>query len=104
MSSAGDPLSGPSAVDAVAAGVVFINPQYSSPKEEFFHSQHPFLQAAVGAPYVCSVDIAKHDQVIACATEAAAADLPPIIPEPLQPSVYLQRLHDILAPALSSTG
>lgn len=51
---AGDPLSGPSAVDAVAAGCVYLNPVYRTPFKKIYTSQHPFLEDSVGPPYVCS--------------------------------------------------
>jgi Glycosyltransferase family 18 len=61
---AGDPLTGPSAVDAVVNGAVFINPHYSQPKENFFTSQHPFLEEAVGSPHVCEMswELYKQDK------------------------------------------
>lgn len=54
---AGDPLSGPSAVDAVMAGCMYINPIYATPKKTFYESQHPFLEQSVGSPHVCSYDL-----------------------------------------------
>lgn len=50
----GDPLSGPSAVDAVVAGCAYLNPVYSKPMMDIYNSQHPFLEQRVGEPYVCS--------------------------------------------------
>ena len=43
----GDPLLGPSAIEAVASGVMFINPEYDEPKQGIYHSQHPFLKNQV---------------------------------------------------------
>lgn len=43
----GDPLLGPSAIEAVASGVMFINPEYDTPKQDIYHSQHPFLKNQV---------------------------------------------------------
>jgi len=106
----GDPLSGPSAVDAVASGAVFLNPRYppGEPKERFFTSQHPFLQDAVGAPYVCSFDWTAFDTLLACALsalggpdeEGAAPDLPPFIPTELTEAAYSQRVRDIFEPVI----
>lgn len=52
----GDPLSGPSAVDAVVAGCTYINPVFATPVKTIYHSQHPFLAQRVGEPYVCSFE------------------------------------------------
>ncbi|CAM9824588.1 unnamed protein product, partial [Heterosigma akashiwo] len=49
-----DPLLGPSAVDAVSNGCMFINPVYSKPKLDFYTSQHPYIADTVGEPYVCN--------------------------------------------------
>jgi hypothetical protein len=91
----GDPLLGPSAVDAVAAGCVFINPRYPATREGFYDSQHPFLEHAVGPPYVCTVDVEDAAAVEACVRAALAADLPPLVPQPLTPAAYLARVARI---------
>lgn len=52
----GDPLSGPSAVDAVMAGCVYLNPVFTFPMKKIYNSQHPFLAQNVGEPYVCSFE------------------------------------------------
>ena len=43
----GNPLVGPSAVDAVVAGCVYINPVYDQPVKEEYWSQHPYLEQQV---------------------------------------------------------
>lgn len=55
-STTGDPLSGPSAVDAVMAGCVYLNPVYATPTKKIYNSQHPYLAESVGEPYVCSFE------------------------------------------------
>lgn len=40
----GNPLVGPSAVDAVVAGCVYINPTYKRPTKDVYWSQHPFVR------------------------------------------------------------
>lgn len=52
----GDPLAGPSAVDAVVAGCTYINPVFAAPVKVIYHSQHPYLAQSVGEPYVCSFE------------------------------------------------
>ena len=43
----GNPLVGPSAVDAVVAGCVYINPIYDQPVKDMYWSQHPYLEKEV---------------------------------------------------------
>lgn len=54
IAATGDPLSGPSAVDAVVAGCTYLNPVYTTPMKKLYNSQHPFLEQSVGEPHVCS--------------------------------------------------
>lgn len=100
----GDPLSGPSAVDAVACGAVFLNPLYAEPKQTFFMSQHPFLHDSVGAPYVCSFSWDRPASLSECTgtalTAGGATGLPPFIPPQLTPAAYAARVRGIIAPAL----
>ena len=100
VSTAGDPLIGPSALEAVAAGAVFINPVFRELRLNFFGSQHPFLSSAVGGQYVCNVDLDDTAAVLACVRAALAVDLPPRIPDEMSPQAYLARLERIIEPAL----
>ncbi|CAM9864132.1 unnamed protein product, partial [Hapterophycus canaliculatus] len=52
----GNPLSGPSAMDAVMAGCIYLNPVFPFPMKNIYNSQHPFLAQSVGEPYVCSFE------------------------------------------------
>ena len=49
---------GPSAIDAIAAGAVYINPIYKRIVQynagHVFHSQHPYAEKIIGAPSVCN--------------------------------------------------
>jgi len=102
---AGDPLSGPSAVDAVASGAAFLNPQYSSPKQQFFMSQHPFLQQHVGPPYVCDFSWDKQESLLACARQVLdGPPLPPFIPAELTEAAYAARVERIFSPVLAAQG
>jgi hypothetical protein len=64
----GHPLLGPSAMEAVSTGAVFINPIYE--KAEASHlsagSQHPYLADVVGEPLVCSYHLGHIEQVLRC--------------------------------------
>lgn len=95
----GDPLIGPSALDAAAAGTVFLNPHFNAPKLEFFESQHPFLEAA-SHDHACAVDLDAAHTVLACARRALAADVPPFVPPEMARDAYLARLKAIVQPAL----
>ena len=96
---AGDPLIGPSALDAAAAGTVFLNPHFSAPKLEFFDSQHPFLESA-SHDHACAVDLDSPHTVLGCARRALTADLPPFVPPEMARDAYLTRLKAIVQPAL----
>jgi hypothetical protein len=76
----GNPLAGPSAVDAVVAGCVYINPLYDKPVKERYHSQHPYLADAVGPPHVCRSE-----------NKAETGDTPP--PFPPYPLLYMLPLR-----------
>lgn len=99
----GDPLSGPSAMDAVAAGTAFINPVYDAPKERYFMSQHPYLQHHVGPPYVCDVHIDNVVEVLACVNKILdGPDLQPLIPRDFTPDEYAKRVESIFLPVLDA--
>jgi len=91
----GDPLLGPSAIDAISNGCVFINPVYKTPKLDRYYSQHPFAAEKIGEPYVCTVDIQDVQQAKLCVQKALGSVLPPIIPTELSEDAYRQRLINI---------
>ena len=127
----GDPIAGPSALEALGAGCVYLNPTYPTPQVVSglpFSSQHPYLAEGVGEPYVCSYAINNAPELVACinkalqlqgivsSAEAGRAgaggggggvsptgnQLPPFIPEGMKRSNYLERVTALFAPALSS--
>ncbi|MBX7185723.1 MAG: hypothetical protein K1Y01_11320 [Vicinamibacteria bacterium] len=65
----GDPILGPTALEALAAGAVLLNPSFTPSRLVdgnpgiSFGSQHP-VAAAIGPPHVLGVDLAEPDQVI----------------------------------------
>jgi mannosyl alpha-1,6-glycoprotein beta-1,6-N-acetyl-glucosaminyltransferase, isozyme B len=77
----GDPVLGPSPLEALAEGCLYIDPRYPSPRyvndrpELPVRSQHPFA-AAIGPPFVLEVDLEDHRSVQA-AVEASFTSLPP---------------------------
>lgn len=98
----GDPLLGPSAVEAAASGVMFINPTYKSPKEGIYHSQHPFLAEQVGEAYVCSCDLDRISSVEDCVRKALGQSLPPVVPAAYQKAEYRKRLRAFFEPILDA--
>lgn len=94
----GNPLAGPSAVDAVAAGCVFINPALSRiSSRPAYSTQHPYLAAKLGAPYVCSTSLGSTSEYMSCAQTALAGSFPPHIPEDFLKSAHRQRLRSIFS-------
>lgn len=99
FTSAGDPLAGPSAFDAVAAGCTYINPVYSSDKLPHFGSQHPYLSSALaGTPSVCDYKHGDADDAVRCIKAALARKdtSEPVIPHDFKESAYVQRVAKIL--------
>lgn len=101
----GDPIAGPSAVDALAGGAAFLNPRFAEPRAGGFDSQHPFLAAAVGAPYVCDFSWDDAASLHACAV--AALDGPPLapfIPEELTEEALAARVDVIFAELIADAN
>jgi hypothetical protein len=93
----GNPLLGPSAIDAVACGAVYINPMYGHPVRETFKSQHDYALDKIGEPRVCSYMEGDAKGALACVRKAmdpkrrAQVD----IPEWFQWENYVTRVQDI---------
>jgi len=94
----GNPLVGPSAVDAVVAGCVYVNPVYDKPVKDVYLSQHPYLEDRVGAPHVCSSKLSDIPAVVSCVRYAVANEVLPLIPAELTEAAYQSRVEDIFAP------
>ena len=89
----GNPLLGPSAIDAISNGCMFINPIYNVPmRDGAFKSQHPYAAEKIGEPYVCSYPERDLDALIKCVQKAQTADLTPFIPKDFTEEAYLQRV------------
>jgi len=98
----GDPLLGPSALEAVSLGSVFINPIYDHPKLEneygdLYTSQHPYLRNVLGPPAVCSANLKDIPAVVKCVENALLTDLKPQIPADFTYEAYMERLKRIFA-------
>ncbi|CAM9146528.1 unnamed protein product [Ectocarpus sp. 12 AP-2014] len=96
----GNPLLGPSAVDAVTAGCAYLNPIFLRPEKKVYNSQHPFLAQRVGEPYVCSFEQHNAYAAVDCARRALEQDLSPMIPQELTKASHATRVREIFEPLL----
>ena len=91
----GHPLLGPSAVDAISLGCMFINPIYKEPQlEARYTSQHPYI-AEIAPEYVCSYPEDEMEGLLHCVDRAMSTTLKPFIPPELTKAGYLQRVKEI---------
>ena len=91
----GDPLLGPSAIDAVSMGCMYINPVHDTPVRGHFQTQHDYAMEQIGAPYVCNAHLSDVSSVQKCIALALKADLPPFIPPDFQHDAYVGRVKTI---------
>ena len=94
----GDPLLGPSAVDAISRGCMFLNPMYDKPvivNDQMFQSQHPYAAENIGEPYVCSYKINDILSLEKCIEKALRTTLKPYVPKHFTKEAYRQRVIDI---------
>ena len=103
----GNPLLGPSAMDALAAGAMYIDPAYDGARtrplvamSRPFASQHPYLRRRVGAPHVCEVaDVTRLDAVLSCVRRALETRLEPFVDPDFTRPALLRRVAAIVATA-----
>ena len=98
----GDPLLGPSAVDALGAGAVYIDPFFANVpgvRHDLarWGSQHPFV-TMLGEPYSCGARLDQPVELAACVRKALSLDLPPFVPAVLTPVEHMKRVKLIFAP------
>lgn len=103
----GDPMSGPTAIEALAAGAVYLNPRFTPPRRINdvegleARTQHPFTET-IAAPFVREYAVDEPDQAVAAAADALARvggrpDAAPLAPlldalEPFTWQTYLGRI------------
>ncbi|KRX23238.1 Alpha-1,6-mannosylglycoprotein 6-beta-N-acetylglucosaminyltransferase A, partial [Trichinella nelsoni] len=88
----GFPYEGPAPLEAVANGLVFINPKFSAPKsrlnETFFakkptlrqlKSQNSYMEDYIGEPYVFTIDISDRPALRAAVKQALQAEVARIV-------------------------
>jgi hypothetical protein len=99
----GNPLLGPSALEALAAGAMYLDPTYDrktrplTDVSPLFKSQHPFLREFVGEPYVCSIsDVTSYDSVRPCIVKALSTQLDPLVEKSFTRPEYLKRVQTIV--------
>eukprot|EP01039_Chlorochromonas_danica_P010326 gene10326-11430_t len=91
----GHPLLGPSALDAVSVGCLFINPVYSQPQlEAGYRSQHAYLSEKLPS-HVCDYPAGNAAAALECVERAVRVDLSAVIPEDMREEIYLDRVKDI---------
>jgi hypothetical protein len=93
----GDPLLGPSAIDAIANGCVYINPIYRSPVRDVFESQHPYADKKIGHPHVCSYHVGNDDELLKCVDFALNTELSPYLPPDFLWPNYLERVKTLFS-------
>lgn len=99
----GNPLLGPSALEAISAGAMYLDPTYDRKTKPLtdvsplFKSQHPFLRETVGEPYVCSIsDVTNYESVRPCVVKALSTDLDPLVEISFTRSEYIKRVKKIV--------
>ena len=95
----GDPVLGPTAMEALASGCVYINPVYPNGGKlvsgVMMRSQHDFLMK-IGKPYVCNFDMEDEKQLLDCVRYALSVSLPPNIPADFQAENHLERVKRMI--------
>ena len=97
----GNPILGPSAVDAISMGCMFINPVYEvrgkkqckkSTNGNCYDSQHPFATEQIGIPYVCIYRERNLADLKHCVQLSLNTTLRPVIPHMLRKEEYVKKL------------
>jgi hypothetical protein len=95
----GNPILGPSALDAISVGCMFFNPVYEKPvvvNGLKFKSQHPYAEK-LGLPYVCNYRENSLPDLRACLQRALQSELQPVIPADFTLLSYLLRVQKIFS-------
>lgn len=89
----GNPILGPSAIDAIASGCMFLNPIFDKPAVGKFSSQHPFAEK-LGPPYVCNFRLSNPKALVQCVHSALHTSLQPMLPKDF---TFEEHLHRVAA-------
>lgn len=90
----GDPLIGPSAIEAIALGCTFINPTYKEPYLGYM-SQHPVPQL-LSPERVCNYPHGDELKALECVNQAMKKTFDPFIPQEFTKEEYTRRVKHIL--------
>ena len=93
----GDPLLGPTGLDAIYSGCVLINPSYKKPKRGWM-SQQGYIEEYVDERYSCTVNLADFEAVEVCIKEKRVDA--GHVPKEYMKNEYRQRVNDIFGPFL----
>lgn len=90
----GNPLAGPSALDALAAGLKLIIPIYGHDALPAYWNQHPFAaEAAARENMLCLVEQRTPEKYAECARDALdSQDRHPVVPAEFSPAGFSQRM------------
>nr|VZI41830.1 unnamed protein product [Spirometra erinaceieuropaei] len=106
----GFPYEGPAPVEAIANGVIFVNPSFNPPKSryntDFFSSkptsrgvtsQHPYIENFIGEPFSYTVDIQNETAVRELFSRLRQQPKPPAyVPFEFTTAGMMERLHAYL--------
>lgn len=103
----GDPVLGPSALEAIAYGAVYINPvdryafetRSGGVRENSWTTQHPFALDEIGYPYVCNYSLQHPESIVDCVEHALSVNLPPYVHSEYTRSRHLKRVKSIFFPS-----
>lgn len=93
----GNPMLGPSAIDAISSGCMFLNPIFRKPVVHngySYNSQHPYVES-LGSPYVCNYQQHSVQQLQNCIDFALNTTLQPFIPPAFTQQEHLARVRQI---------
>jgi hypothetical protein len=93
----GNPILGPSAIDAISVGCMFLNPVYAKPVSHngyVYTSQHPYAEK-IGPPYVCNYAQHSESQLRACIEKALSTELQPWVPADFTLEAHIARVKRI---------
>lgn len=108
----GNPLDGPTALEAIAHGCIFINPRFSppihvenKPTRYLYTSQHPFAEKYIPPPHVYTVDFNNRQTLHQVIKQILRSNqtISPFIHPWHTPGKFLENLRDIFSSSKRST-
>jgi hypothetical protein len=91
----GDPLLGPSAIDALSMGCMYINPIYKVAVRKIHTSQHDYAMNNIDSKRVCSFQLSDVQEALECVNRALESTLDLYIPPDFTNTSYMERVHNI---------